>query len=474
MNLYYLSPELALTALALTVLVLDLFKIEKRFLAYLSLFGLLLPAGLALSLLWLGKPATSFFGTLIVDPFAVFFKLLFLFAAAIVILSSMRYAEQSITWRGEFFGFLLLATVGMMLMAAAGELITVYVALETASIALYVLAGFRTGDPESGEASLKYLLLGALASAVLLYGMALLYGLTGSTTLATIGQKLAAQDAGLITYLAMALVLAGLGFKIAAVPFQMWAPDVYQGAPTPVTAFLSVASKASGFAVLMRITTSALGPLQADWQAVFQALAVVTMTVGNLAAIPQTNIKRMMGYSSIAMAGYLLVGMAALTGGGASSILFFMLAYTITNLGAFAAIIAFSNHVGSDRIEDYSGLASRSPLLALGFAMCLFSLIGIPPLAGFFGKFYVFAEAFNRGLAWLVLVAVINSAISMYYYLRVVKVMYLGTASDESPVPVPGSLAAAVALMAVGVVAVGVGVGPFMDTAVAAAQSLFP
>ncbi|MHB1005062.1 MAG: NADH-quinone oxidoreductase subunit N [Chloroflexota bacterium] len=472
MNLNLLSPEVALTALALVVLVLDLFIANKRILGYVSLGGLVVPAALAVGLI--GTQATSFSGALIVDPFAVFFKLLFLAAAAIVILSSMRYVDNLIVWRGEFFGLILLATLGMMLMAAAGDLITIYIALETASIALYVLAGFRKSDPASGEASLKYMLLGALASAVLLYGMAFLYGLTGSTNLAVIGQKIVTQSDSVIALLAMALVISGMGFKIAAVPFQMWAPDVYQGAPTPVTAFLSVASKASGFAVLMRLATSALGPLQADWQAMFAALAVITMTVGNLAAIPQHNIKRMMGYSSIAMAGYLLVGMAALTGGGASSILFFLLAYTVTNLGAFAAIIAFSNVVGSDEIDDYAGLAGRSPMLALGFAFCLFSLIGIPPLAGFFGKFYVFAEAFNRGLAWLVVIGLLNSAVSMYYYLRVVKMMYLGKASVSTPVKVPASLALAVGVLAIGVVAIGVGVGPLMDTASVAAKALVP
>lgn len=472
MDLYLLSPELALTALAILVLVVDLVVRDKRTVAYLSLVGLLVPAALALTLV--GRHEESFGGTLIVDPFAVFFKLLLLLAAALVIVMSLRYTEQSLRWRGEFYGFVLLATVGMMLMAAAGDLIMVYIALETASIALYIMAGFRKGDPKGGEASLKYLLLGSLASAVLLYGMALLYGLTGTTSLAAIGQMIASQSAGFVTYAAMALIIAGFGFKIAAVPFQMWVPDVYEGAPTPVTAFLSVASKAAGFAVMMRVVTSALGPLQADWQATFAALAVVTMTVGNLAALPQNNIKRLMGYSSVAMAGYLLVGMAALTDGGASSILFFLLAYTLTNLGAFAAIIAFSNQVGSDNIDDYAGLSGRSPLLALGFAMCLFSLIGIPPLAGFFGKFYVFAEAFSRGLAWLVVIGLLNSAVSMFYYLRIVKVMYMGTAVDRSRIEVPPSLAAAVGFTAVAVVVVGLGFGTFMDSAQAAAQSLFP
>ncbi len=472
MDLYLLSPEIAVLALALVLLGLDLFTDSKKVVAWVGLVGLVVPAALAVSLL--GYNATSFSGTLIVDSFAVFFMLLFLTAAALVILSSIQYASGNLAWRAEFYAVLLIATVGMMLMASSGDLIMVYIALETASISLYILAGFRKTDPASTEAALKYLLLGAMASAVLLYGMALLYGLTGTTTLATIGTRLAPQVGQPIALLALVLVVTGFAFKIAAVPFQMWAPDVYQGAPTPVTAFLSVASKASGFAVMIRVFTSALAPLQADWQMIFAALAVVTMTLGNFAAIPQRNIKRMMGYSSVAMAGYLLVGMAVMAGGGASSIMLFLLAYTITNLGAFAAIIAFSNQVGSDEIEDYAGLSARSPALALGFTMCLFSLIGIPPLAGFFGKFYVFAEGYNNGLGWLVVIALLNSAVSMYYYLRVVKVMYVNPAKDESPVKVSPSLGTALAFTAFGVIAIGVFIGPLMNTAQVAAQVLFP
>ncbi|MHB1133763.1 MAG: NADH-quinone oxidoreductase subunit N [Chloroflexota bacterium] len=467
-----LYPEIAVVALALLVLGLDMFVANKRVVGWFSLAGLAVPIALAVG--QIGLHTTSFSGTLVVDGFAIFFKLLFLVAAAAVILMSIQYVEQSLPWRGEFYALLLFATVGMMLMAGTGDLIAIYVALETSSISLAILATLRKRDQGSAEAGLKYLLMGALASAVVLYGMALLYGTTGATNLAAISQGLASQVGQPLPLLGMVLIVCGLGFKITAVPFQMWAPDVYQGAPTPVTAFLSVASKASGFAVLVRLMTTALGPLQVEWQTIFAALAVVTMTVGNLAAIPQQNIKRLMGYSSIAMAGYLLVGMAALApnSGGAPSIMLFLAAYTVTNLGAFAAIIAFSNAVGSDLIEDYSGLGARSPLLALGFAFCLFSLIGIPPLAGFFGKLYIFAEAYNQGLAWLVLIALLYSAVSMYYYLRVVKVMYLNPAPSDSRVHVTFGVGAALAVMAVGVVAVGIGIGPLMDTAVAAAQAM--
>lgn len=471
MDLLLLSPQFALLAVALVIIGLDLLGRAGRVSGVVALVGLALPAALALGLL--GRQETSFAGALVVDDYAVFFTLVVISATALVVLLSLRYAENQIGWPAEYYAILLLSTLGMTLMAAAGDLITVYIALETASIGLYILVGFRKRDATSGEAALKYLLLGSLASAVLLYGMAILYGLSGTTNLAAIAPVVASRAGEPIVLLATVLVIGGFGFKIAAVPFQMWAPDVYQGAPTPVTALLSVASKASAFAVLLRIAVSALGPVQTDWQAVFAALAVVTMVVGNTGAIPQQNIKRMMGYSSIAMAGYLLVGLAAATGGGAASIMFFLLAYTLTNLGAFAAIIAFSDRVGSDRIEDYAGLSTRSPWLALGFAICLFSLIGIPPLAGFFGKFYIFAEAYNRGLGWLVLIALLNSAVSMYYYLRVVKVMYLDPAADETRLPVPLSAGVALAVTAVGVIVIGIGVSPLMNASVLAASTLF-
>jgi NADH-quinone oxidoreductase subunit N len=393
------------------------------------------------------------------------------------------YLPKFARFKGEFFALVLVSTLGMMLMAATAELISIYVALELTGISLYILVGFRK-DSESSEASLKYLLLGAVASAVLLYGMALIFGFTGKTQLGEIAQALqimslqgVLDSPGLI--LGIVLLVAGFGFKIAAVPFHMWVPDVYEGAPTPITAYLSVASKAAGFAVILRIFYSAFGLptwLSMDWGLVFAVLAAIGMTVGNIVAIPQANIKRMLGYSSIAQAGYLMVGLAAVGVSpaadvlGRSGVLFFLAAYALTNLGAFSAIIAISNKVDSDLIEDYAGMGRRAPLLAIALTLCLISLIGMPPAAGFMAKFYIFSAAVNQGLLWLVIVAVINSVISAYYYMRVVKVMWLGEPVSEEQVPSSGALRVALFLSCLGVLVLGIAPGCAMKLAQLAAS----
>ena len=398
-------------------------------------------------------------------------------------LSTVDYASKLEDNQGEYYALILIATIGMMLMAAAGNLVTAYVSLELISIPLYVLVGFLKNN-KSTESSLKYLLLGAIASAILLYGMALVYGSTGEIQLSAIGSALAAMTAtgasanpGLI--LGILLVVAGLGFKIAAVPFQLWVPDVYEGAPTPVTAFLSVASKAAGFALILRIFMSAFGNpswLSHDWGIVFAVLAIISMFVGNLAAIPQTNIKRMLGYSSIAQAGYLMVGLAALGVAenantlGESGILFFLVSYALTNLGAFIAIIAITNKLDSDLIENFSGMGKRAPVVALALSLCLFSLVGMPPAAGFMAKYYVFNGAVHNGLLWLVIVAVINSVISAYYYLRVVKVMWFGKSTSEEKVPSSWALRLGLLLSSAGVLLIGIFPGFLIHTAELAAK----
>jgi NADH-quinone oxidoreductase subunit N len=379
----------------------------------------------------------------------------------------------------------LLATLGMMLMAATTNLIAIYIALELTSISLYALVGFLK-DSKSTEASLKYLLLGAIASTVLLYGMALVFGFTGKTQLSEIALVLQAlppmtilASPGLL--LGLVLLIAGFGFKIAAVPFQMWVPDVYEGAPTPITAYLSVASKAAGFAIILRIFFSAFGMpawLSQNWGLIFAALAVLSMILGNIVAIPQTNIKRMLGYSSIAQAGYLMVGLAAMGMAstqsilGQSGVLFFLASYAFTNLGAFIAIIAISNKLDSDLIADYSGMGKRAPLLALALTLCLVSLIGMPPAAGFMAKFYIFSAAVQHGLLWLVLIAVVNSVISAYYYLRVVKVMWLGEAASAEQVTFSGTLRLALLLCCLGVLLLGIIPGYSMGLARFAANML--
>jgi NADH-quinone oxidoreductase subunit N len=455
LNLYLLAPEISLCALAVVVILLDLFVGRKWIVGAVSIAGLIVPAVFSI-LLW-GSNQTTFGGALVIDQFSVFFKLLFIAITALVLLSSTDYSRRFAAFRGEYYALVLLATTGMMLLASTRELISIYVALELTGISLYVLAGFLK-DSKSSEAGLKYLLLGAVASAVLLYGMALVFGLTGTTHLGEIATAISAGGILESPALLMGIVLlvAGFGFKIAAVPFQMWVPDVYEGAPTPVTAYLSVASKAAGFAVVLRIFYEALGPASVDWSMVFAVLAAITMTVGNVVAIAQHNIKRMLGYSSIAQAGYLMVGLAAVTSTGSSALVFFLGCYALTNLGAFIAIIAISDKINSDEIADYSGMIRRAPMLALALALCLISLTGIPPTAGFMAKIYIFSAGVNSGLLWLVIIAVVNSVISAVYYLRVVKVIFLGEPVSEERVSSPRSLQTALALACLGVLLLGI------------------
>ena len=455
MNIYLLAPEISLCALAVAVILLDLFVERKWIVGAVSIVGLIVPAVFSI-VLW-GTNETSFGGALVIDHFSVFFKLFFIAIAALILLSSTDYARRFAAFRAEYYALVLLSATGMMLLASTRELISIYVALELTGISLYVLAGFLK-DPKSSEAGLKYLLLGAVASAVLLYGMALIFGLTGTTHLQEIAAAISAE--GLLNspalLMGIILLVAGFGFKIAAVPFQMWVPDVYEGAPTPVTAYLSVASKAAGFAVILRVFYEALGPASVDWSMVFAVLAAITMTVGNVVAIAQKNIKRMLGYSSIAQAGYLMIGLAAVSSTGSSALVFFLGCYALTNLGAFIAIIAISDKIDSDEIADYSGMIRRAPLLALALALCLISLTGIPPTAGFMAKIYIFSAGINSGLLWLVIIAVINSVISAFYYLRVVRVMFLGAPVSEERVSSPRSLQTALFLACLGVLLLGI------------------
>jgi len=481
LNLWLLLPELSLGVFAIIVILVDLFIQRKGLLAGVSITGLVVSAGFTLAM-WGGHQAI-FNNMLAVDNFALFFKLLFLGIAALVILASVDYISKIARFQGEYYALVLLSALGMMLMAATTELISIYVAIELTSISLYILVGFLK-DPKSTEASLKYLLLGAVASAVLLYGMALVFGFTGKTQLGEIAQVIQVMPpqtllASPAFLLGIVLLVAGFGFKIAAIPFHMWVPDVYEGAPTPITAYLSVASKAAGFAIILRVFYSAFGFaewLSLDWGLIFAVLSAIGMTLGNVIAIPQTNIKRMLGYSSIAQAGYLMVGIATVGLSpaadivGRSSILFFLAGYALTNLGAFIAIIAISNKLDSDLIDDYSGMGKRAPLLALALTLCLVSLIGLPPAAGFMAKFYIFSGAVQHDLLWLVVVAVINSVISAYYYLRVVKVMWLGKPVSEEKMPSSGALRVALSLSCLGVLLLGIVPGLVMRLAEIAAR----
>jgi NADH-quinone oxidoreductase subunit N len=419
---------------------------------------------------------------LAVDNFAWFFKLLFLGIAFLVILASTDYVSKFSRFQGEYYALILISTLGMMLMASTTDLISLYVALEMTSISLYVLVGFLK-DRKSTESSLKYLLLGAMASAVLLYGMALVFGFTGQTQLSEIYGVLQSMSPQALLgspalLLGIVLMIAGFGFKIAAVPFQMWVPDVYEGAPTTVTAYLSVASKAAGFAMILRVFFSAfdIASLSLNWGMIFAVLAVISMIIGNVVAIPQANIKRMLGYSSIAQAGYLMVGLATLGFSpvadtlGQSVVLFFLASYALTNLGAFTAIIAISSKINSDEIADFAGMGKRAPVMALALTFCLISLIGMPPAAGFMAKFYIFSAAVQNHLLWLVIIAVINSVISAYYYLRVVKVMWFGEPASAEKVPSSAAPRVALFLCCLGVLLLGVLPGMVMNLADFASQ----
>jgi NADH-quinone oxidoreductase subunit N len=476
LNLELFIPEITLAVFAILVILLDLGVKQKAVLRSVSLAGLVIAGGVSL-VMWGGSYPALFNNMLAVDNFALFFKLLFVGIAFLVILASTDYVAKFSRFQGEYYALILLSTLGMMLMAATADLISLYIALELTSISLYVLVGFLK-DRKSTEASLKYLLLGALSSAILLYGMALIFGFTGKTQLGEIAQVLQAMSpqsllASPALLMGIVLLIAGFGFKIAAVPFQMWVPDVYEGAPTTVTAYLSVASKAAGFAIILRIFSSAFDIpwLSQNWGMIFAVLAVASMIIGNVVAIPQTNIKRMLGYSSIAQAGYLMVGLATFGFApasvilGQSGIIFFLTSYALTNLGAFIAITAISSKLDSDEIADYAGMGRRAQVLALALTFCLISLIGMPPAAGFMAKFYIFSAAVQNHLLWLVVIAVFNSVISAYYYLRVVKVMWFGEPTSEEKVPSSGAPRLALFFCCLGVLALGIIPGPVMRAA---------
>jgi NADH-quinone oxidoreductase subunit N len=387
---------------------------------------------------------------------------------------SMDYLGRTGSESGEYYALVLFSTAGMMLMASAGDLIVVFLALELMSLSLYVLAGLFKTRLTSGEASMKYFLLGAFATSFFLYGIALIYGATGSTNLDRIAASAAAKGGDPLVLVGLGLLLVGFGFKISSVPFHMWVPDVYEGAPTTITALIATGSKAAAFAALIRVLVVALRGIQPDWSALLWGVAVLTMTLGNVVAIAQSNLKRMLAYSSIAHVGYMLMGLVAGGAQGAGSVLFYLLAYTFTTVGAFG-IIALCVRAGEDAVEvsDYSGLARRHPVLAATLALFLLSLIGVPPLAGFVAKFYLFGSAVRAGYIWLTVIAVLNSAVAAYYYLRVIVFMYMREPEGEALAVTPsfaGGLALAVAL--VGIVLLGVIPAPFADLAQAAVAPL--
>ena len=468
-------PEILLLVLAFTVMGFDLFLPEaaKKLLGRLTILGLIVV--LAVNLL---LPATGsvFGGMIYVDGWVALYRMLFIVAAILTCFISMdmRGLEQN----GEYYGLMIFATMGMSLMAASRDLIMLYVAVETTSITLYLLAGFMRADKRSAESGLKYFLFGAFTSTIMLYGLSLLYGFTRATgydALAAELAKLAAEPSKWLVMAPLLLVLVGLGFKISAVPFHFWAPDVYEGAPTPVTAFISVASKAAGFAVLVRFLMIAFPMARGEWVALLSALSVVTMTLGNVLAISQRNIKRMLAYSSIAQAGYVLIGVVAVsnpnvTPYGPASVLFYLGVYVLTNIVAFAVVIAVTNALGSDDMSALYGLSRRSLGLALAMLAAMLSLGGVPPLAGFFAKLYVFAAAMGQRLTWLVVIGVLNSIIALYYYLMVVKYIFVDRSEgDEQPMEVAPALNFGLWVAVAGILILGVFAAPWYTLAAKAA-----
>jgi NADH-quinone oxidoreductase subunit N len=482
-DLYLLSPVLSLVLLALVVLLVDMFWGRRIVTVGIALVGLAIPLALLISqalTLNFGVAHHAFFNMLTVDPYAIFFGVIFLMIAAVMILASYNYIARYVKADGEYYTLLLLSVSGMMLMASTTELITIYISLELTSIPLYVMAGLLRTSQKSAEAAVKYVLLGAMSSAILLYGFALLYGLTGTTDLMGMANaiKTGVQTGNALELVACVLIIAGFGFKISAVPFHMWAPDIYEGAPTPATAFFSVGSKAAGFAAMIRVFTDG-GLWQVNLHSlviIFSIIAVLTMTLGNLVAAVQPNIKRMMAYSSIAQAGYILVGFIASLAtnkpDGTATVLFFLLVYVITNLGAFSGIIALADLTGGERIDDFRGLWRRAPFLSIGTALCLLSLAGIPPVAGFFSKIFIFTAAWGLGQEWLVIIALLNSIVSLVYYGRVVKAMFFEAPPKPDHLSPPMSLNVAITLATAALIVITFAAQLVLAAATPAAQGL--
>ncbi len=454
-NMTPILPEIFLSVLAMALLLFNVFAPggQKSYLAYFSFIGIV-GAAVLVGTGW-GSHVESFSGSVVLDNFATFFKMTFLVAAGLTVLISDKYMEREGCNHGELYPLILFTVVGMMLMASGTDLMTIFLGLEVMSVSLYVLAGFNRANKKSNEAGLKYFLLGAFSTGFLLYGMALIYGATGTTRLykiAAIVGQMTLPSANIMLVAGMLLMMTGFAFKIAAAPFHMWTPDVYEGAPTPMTAFMSAGPKAAGFAALLRLFLVALPTLQVEWSQVLWVLAVLTMTVGNITALRQDNIKRVLAYSSIAHAGYALVGFAAGNGTGTAGILFYMLSYAFMNIGAFAIIILVAKKGETNgNVSDFAGLGFKRPLLAVVMTIFLFSLAGMPPTAGFIGKFYLFSGAIQKGYIWLAIIGVLNSAASVYYYLRVMVYMYMKEPTEEFDwVQVTPSIALALAIAVAG------------------------
>ena len=503
-DFYVISPYLAMAGAAVLIILLDLALPKKGLLPYLALAALTAPFVMSLIQFYdLGASANLLKGAgefstedpsillsaLSVDRFALFFNFLIIGCVALVVLASTDYVQSVERFQGEYFGLILFAATGMMLLAAATELITIYVSLELTTLPLAALTAFLL-NKNSSEAGMKFLIIGAISSALMLYGMALVFGFTGSTQLAEIsaavGQATGDTPFGnYALFVGIILMIAGFGFKLSAAPFQMWVPDVYEGGPVPVVGFLSVASKAAAFAVVLRVFFTGFFDVALDWGILIAGLAAASMVIGNLVAVVQSNIRRLFGYSAIAHAGYILVGVAAgvksgdgifkapeFAAIGPDSVLFYLAAYAAANLTAFFAITMINSKINSDQISDYAGLSSRNPVLAIVLALSLLALIGVPPTGIFIAKLYIFTAAVDSGLVWLAIIGVINSAVSAYYYVRIIRIMFTQPATSE--VKITGSPAPWLALGLAGAAMLFMGIAPgfVMEAAQEAVKAL--
>ncbi len=473
-NWWLLSPEIILVLWAGLLILVDLFwdRRNKEALGYFAAAGALLAVGV--SLIWINEDK-DFANLIDVDNYTTMFRIFFGLIGVFACIASARFVQDRLLHAGEYYAFLLLAIVGANGMAAASELLTAYISLELLSFSLYILVSYAKFDLRSNEGGMKYMLLGAFSSAIFLYGIGFVYGTTGSTNYAAIGDALSGNidDIKPALYLGLALMIAGLGFKVAAVPFHMWTPDAYEGAPLPVTAYVSAISKTAGFALFLKLFTQSFLPLIDDWRYVIAVLAVATMALGNLVAIQQHNIKRLLAYSSIGQVGYMLMGIAALSPDSASALVLLMIGYVVSNLAAFVCVIIYYNWTGKEEIKDYAGAAERAPFLALCLSVALFSLAGMPLFAGFATKFILFQSAAEEDLLWLAGFAVFFSFISLYYYLVIIKEMYLGTPEEPTRFPIPWREYGALTVLVLGVFFVGLYPQPLFDAVEDGTQAMY-
>ncbi|MDA1218217.1 MAG: NADH-quinone oxidoreductase subunit N [Chloroflexi bacterium] len=499
-NIHLLTPEFALAGLALLVFIIDLFLPQSRkdLLGYVSVLGLM--GLIVLSVLMLSGETESLYGGLLaIDAYSLFFKIVFFVMGIFIILSSIEFVKQHLNHAGEFYGLLLFSILGMNLMAESRELLTAYISLELLSFSLYVLVAYALGNAKSNEASIKYIIVGAFSSAILLYGISMVYSTLGVTRFLDISAALTSvTDVSPALWVGLGLIIVGFGFKLSAVPFHMWAPDTYEGAPLPVTAYLAIASKTAAFALLIRLVAEGLVPAAArweQWQIILAGMAAITMVVGNLVALAQSNMKRLLAYSSIGHVGFVLAGVAVLSTGSilaANGVIFYLVAYSVTNMVVFAALISYFNMTGQEEIADFAGLADRQPFLAASIAIGLFSLAGLPIFAGFTAKFYLFTAVADAGFLWLAIVAIFSSLISLYYYLQVIRQMYIQPAlaasetrhdgHDHQPAAVDVAALARPSVLILGVLVLGLvavlwfGVypAPLLDFIDVASRSILP